>query len=177
MYVRQEAFYAATPDDAKLSRAEQIERGNIEIEATKNSDDDSVELIDKPEDNVPAYVLERQEIPMPDLVPGSEYLVAFLHSAGTIASNGMGLTGLSWQELEAWARCTGHAGIATPRDMTTVHTLSRVYANEYSKASKKGAKPPYVPVVEDVEALREIVSQKTDDLFGSMLSAQAQVGA
>ncbi len=157
-----------------LSRAEQIERGITEA-APKNSDDDSVELMDKPEDNVPVEVLERQEIPMPELSPGSEYLVAFLHSAGTATSTGMGLTGLSWQELDAWARCTDSVGIVTPRDLTIIHTLSRMYANEYARASKKGAKAPYVPVVEvdDVEVRREVVSQKADDLFANMIAAQS----
>jgi hypothetical protein len=178
LYVRQEAYYQATPDGAKLSRAEQIERGNTEVEAQNNSDDDSVELMDKPEDNVPVEVLERQEIPMPELSPGSEYLVAFLHSAGTATSTGMGLTGLSWQELEAWARCTDNTDIVTPRDLTIIHALSRTYASEYSKASKKGAKPPYVPVVEEenIEVRREIVSQKADDLFASMIAAQNNRG-
>lgn len=176
MYVRQEAYYQATPCGAKLSRAEQIERGNTEVEAQNNSDDDSVELVDKPEDSVPVEVLERQEIPMPEISPGSEYLVAFLHSAGTATSTGMGLTGLSWQEIEAWTRCTDNVGIVTSRDLKIIQSLSRVYANEYARASKKGAKAPYVPEVENIEVVREIVSQKADDLFAGMFAAQQQGG-
>jgi hypothetical protein len=112
---------------------------------------------------------------MPEITQGSEYLVAFLHSAGTATSTGMGLTGLSWQELEAWAACTDNVGIVTARDLKTVHTLSRVYANESSKATQKGAKPPYEVKVKVDEEVREVVSKKADDLFGSMIRAQGAV--
>lgn len=112
---------------------------------------------------------------MPELIPGSEYLVAFLHSAGTATATGMGLTGLSWQELEAWVRCTDNEGIVTARDLKTIHTLSRVYANEYAAASQKGAKPPYVPEIieENIEEIREIVEDKVDDIFAQMMNAQS----
>ncbi len=110
---------------------------------------------------------------MPELTSGSEYLVAFLHSAGTAAATGMGLTGLSWQELESWVKCTDNTGIVTPRDLKLIHTLSRVYANESAKASQKGAKPPYVPVVEDIEEIREVVAEKAEDLFEQMMAAQS----
>lgn len=174
MYVRQEAYYNAVPDGAKLSRAEQIERGTREVKIEKKSDDDSDEVEITTEDALPIEVLERQEIPMPDITPGAEYLVAFLHSAGTAAATGMGLTGLSWQELEAWKRCTDQEGIVTPRDMKTLHMLSRVYANEYAKASQKGAKPPYAPKVEVTETLREVVSDKAEDMFASLIQFQSR---
>lgn len=109
---------------------------------------------------------------MPELIPGSEYLVAFLHSAGTATATGMGLIGLSWQEIEAWARCTGNWGVASPRDLKTVYTLSKVYANEYALAGKKGAKPPYVPPVDDIEEVRELVSDSMEDLFAGLIAFQ-----
>lgn len=111
---------------------------------------------------------------MPELTPGSEYLVAFLHSAGTATGTGMGLTGLSWQEIEAWVRCTNMEGIVTPRDLKTIHTLSRVYAREYYLAGLKGAKPPYMPKVELIEETRQLISDKADDLFASMIAAQSK---
>lgn len=108
---------------------------------------------------------------MPPITSGSEYLVAFLHSAGSASATGMGLTGLSWQEIEAWVNCADMKGIATPRDLKTVHMLSRIYAGECAKASQKGAKPPYAPKVE-VEEIRDIVSDKADNLFEAMLLGQ-----
>jgi hypothetical protein len=108
---------------------------------------------------------------MPDISPGSEYLVAFLHSAGTASATGMGLVGLSWAELEAWVRCADMQGIVTSRDLKTIHTLSRAYAGEYAKASQKGAKPPYAPVVE-IEEVREVVNERAENIFEAMLLEQ-----
>jgi len=174
--VRQQAYYNAVPHGEKLTRAEQIERVNAGIDDNKSDDDSEdsdVLSLDKP--NV--SIQERQEIPMPELTPGSEYLVAFLHSAGTASSNGMGLTGLSWQELEAWVRCTDMTGIITPRELKTIHMLSRVYAREYYEASKKGATPPYMPRVElEQEEVRELISDKVEDVFASIIAAQKRDG-
>lgn len=113
---------------------------------------------------------------MPELTPGSEYLVAFLHSAGTATATGMGLIGLSWQELSAWIKCMDMENIVTPRDLKVIHLLSGVYAGECSKATKKDVVPPYIPKVEMtmevLEEVREVVSEKVDDIFAAMLIAQ-----
>lgn len=171
LYIRQEAYYNATPDGLKISRTEQIERFNLGIEDTNKTDDDSgVVTLDTPD----VSIQERQEIPMPELSPGSEYLVAFLHSAGTASSSGMGLTGLSWQEIEAWVRCNDLTDIVTPRDLKTVYMLSRVYAGEYYKGSQKGATAPYVPKLEMEEETRVLVSDKVDSLFAGLLASQSR---
>lgn len=173
MYVRQEAYYNSVPDGAKITRSEQIERGNEIIE--ENSDDDSEEE-DAEDEAEQRTILERQEIPMPDITTGSEYLVAFLHSAGTASSNGMGLTGLSWQEIAAWVQCADMSGITTTRDLKTVHMLSRVYAGECSKASQKGAKAPYSPVVVLEAETRAIISAAVDDVFMNLIASQNSRG-
>lgn len=111
---------------------------------------------------------------MPELSPGSEYLVAFLHSAGTASATGMGLVGLSWQEIESWVRCNDLTGIVTPRDLRTLYMLSRVYAGELAKASQKGATAPYVPKLEMEEDTRAIVANKVDDLFASLIASQSR---
>ncbi len=127
--------------------------------------------------DTPSVVLtELQEIPMPELTPGSEFLVALLHSAGTASATGMGLTGLSWQEIEAWLKCTDMTGIVTPRDLKTIHTLSRAYANECARATKKDAKPPYVSreelEIEEIREKREVISNKIESFLMSMVAAQ-----
>lgn len=149
---------------------------NLGIAERNNKSDDDSEAEEKLADTPDVKTYERQEIPMPELIPGSEYLVAFLHSAGTAQATGMGLAGLSWQELEAWVRCTDNIGIVTPKDLRVIHTLSRVYANEHAKASMKGAVAPYIPVMEEeeVEEIREYVADKADDVFESMMSAQTR---
>lgn len=158
------------PDGQKETRAEQIERG-FRKPPKKKSDDDS-----EHDDDEPFAEIERQEIPLPDIPPGSEYLVAFLHSAGTASSSGMGLTGLSWQEIGAWVKCTDNIGIATPKDLRVVHTLSRVYANEFAAASKKGAMPPFTPVKKLDEEERKQVAKKVDDLFDLFIFEQEDFG-
>lgn len=117
-------------------------------------------------------IQERQEIPMPEISPGSEYLVAFLHSAGTASATGMGLTGLSWQEIEAWVRCSDMAGIVTPRDLKAMYMLSRVYARECAVATLKSAKPPYVEKIATIEEVRELVSEVVEDIFANLMATQ-----
>lgn len=116
---------------------------------------------------------------MPDISEYAGYLVGLLHSAGTASATGMGLVGLSWNEIKAWAECTNSINILSPRELKAVHTLSRAYSGEYSKASTKGAKPPYEPirayedVIETDEAVLENISAKAEDVFANMIASQA----
>ena len=127
-------------------------------------------------DTPTASIQELREIPMPEISEAAGYLVALLHSAGVAETSGMGLTGLTWQEIEAWARCQDMVGILSPREYKAIYTLSRAYVGAHAEASKKGAKPPYVkPVEKDEEkdeVVRELVTEKVDDVFASMLQAQ-----
>lgn len=113
---------------------------------------------------------------MPEISEAAGYLVALLHSAGTASPTGMGLVGLSWQEIEAWARCNDFVRILSPSEYRAVYRLSRAYTNEYAEASKKGAKPPYTPPIELAknEVVREMVEEKVEDVFASMMRAQAR---
>ncbi len=116
---------------------------------------------------------------MPDISEYAEYLVGLLHNAGTANATGMGLVGLSWVEIKAWVECTDSTGILSPRELKAVHTLSRVYAGEYSKASAKGAKAPYEPVksyddvIEVDEQVLEDISAKAEDVFANLIASQA----
>jgi hypothetical protein len=112
---------------------------------------------------------------MPEVSAAAGYLVALLHSAGVASVTGMGLAGLSWQEIESWARCNDMVGILSPQEYKAIYTLSRAYVAEHAAASKKGAKPPYVkvePKEAKDEVVREMVENKVEDVFGSMLAAQ-----
>lgn len=112
---------------------------------------------------------------MPEISEAAGYLVALLHSAGVATATGMGLTGLSWQEIEAWARCNDFEGVLSPKEYRAVWRLSRVYTAEYSDASKPDAKAPYIKV-EDYETkdevVREMIADKTTDVFAMMIRAQ-----
>lgn len=173
LYVRQEAYYNAIPDGKKVSRLEQIRvatTGDKPQEDTPDDSEDDGTIPDNP--NVSVY--ELREIPMPDLSESAGYLVALLHSAGFAAATGMGLVGLSWQEIEAWARCNDFVKILTPKEYRAVYQLSRAYAGEISTASKKDAKPPYNPtVVEKLDDVaREIVEEHVEDVFGAIMKSQ-----
>lgn len=126
-------------------------------------------------DTLDVSVQELREIPMPEISEAAGYLVALLHSAGVASATGMGLSGLSWQEIEAWARCNDMVGILSPKEFKAIYSLSRAYVGEHSVASKKGAKPPYVkvePKEAKDEVVRKLVEAKVEDVFASMLSAQ-----
>jgi hypothetical protein len=170
--VRQEAYYNSIPHKCKITRAEQIERLNNGLEETieKKSDDDFEEEINAPK----VTILERQEIPMPEITSGAEYLVSLLHSAGQAKPTGMGLVGLDWTDIKAWADCCDLWDTVTPRDLQTVFTLSRAYANECTAATQEGAKPPYSPPIEkeQLEEMRDVVSDSIDDIFAGMIAAQ-----
>ena len=109
---------------------------------------------------------------MPPLPEGAEIWIGFLHSAGTATATGMGLVGLSWCEIEAWTRCTDMVGIATPKDLKMIHTLSRVYANECAAASQKGARAPYDEVItsDNREERKAAVSNTIDNMVASLLA-------
>jgi hypothetical protein len=126
-------------------------------------------------DTPAASIQELREIPMPEVSEAAGYLVALLHSAGVASATGMGLSGLSWQEIESWARCNDFVGILSPKEYRAIYTLSRAYVSEHAVASKKGAKPPYMPPVEkEDEVVRELVAEKVDDVFAVMLKAQTR---
>lgn len=114
---------------------------------------------------------------MPEVSEAAGYLVALLHSAGVASATGMGLAGLSWQEIEAWARCNDMVDILSPKEYRAIHALSRAYVGEHAVASKKGAKAPYIKVepreTKD-EVVREMISDKADDVFGAMMRAQTR---
>ena len=112
---------------------------------------------------------------MPELIEGSEHLVAFLRSAGYATATGMGLVGLSWQELKAWAEFTGLEDSLSYADRATIFSLSRIYAAEIARASKKGAKPPYEPVNEKQDQVRrQAFDRGVENLFMNMYKRQQE---
>lgn len=112
-----------------------------------------------------------QELHYPDISEVANYLVSLFHSAGMATPTGMGLVGLSYQELESWAKLAGMENILEPWQYTGIYTMSRAYANECSAATKKDSRAPYIPV-EEIEIDREIVNDQVEDVFASILASQ-----
>jgi len=69
--------------------------------------------------------------PMPP-ISGGDWLLAWLFTAGPLASDGMGARGLSWPELLAWRECT--RPMITPWEMEALHQLSHAYASAWHAA-------------------------------------------
>jgi hypothetical protein len=128
-------------------------RGVNELPSSEDTDDNN------PPENVP----ETQEIPIPEIAEGAEYLVSFFHSAGAATRTGMGLTPLSWMEIEAWVRCNALEDVVTPWELQVIRRLSEAYVTEYALASDPKRKMPYQPVVEEVD--REAVAQKVSSVL------------
>jgi hypothetical protein len=55
----------------------------------------------------------------------------------------MGLVPLSWQEIEAFVRCSGLEDTVTPWELQVIKRLSEAYSAEYSRASDPKRKMPY----------------------------------
>jgi hypothetical protein len=102
---------------------------------------------------------EPQEIPYPEIPAGAEYLVALFHSAGVATQTGMGLIPLSWQEIEAFVKCTQAS--VTPWELRVIRKMSEAYCAEYARASDRLRKAPYQAVIEiPTEEVREAVAAK-----------------
>ena len=103
---------------------------------------------------------------LPELDAAS-YLVVLLQEAGIMSTTGMGALPLSWQEIDAWLRCT-------QRDLSiwerlTIRELSEVYVGELNQASAKDRPQPYVFVEEEVEKIdRPAVANKLLNALRSM---------
>lgn len=165
LYCQQEAYYNTVPEGSKESRAERITNGNKNIQRTDSDEEDDGSL----PDDLP---LGHQELHFPEISEAAAYLVALFHSCGMASATGMGLVGLSYQEIEAWARLSDNIGILLPWQYKALHTMSRAYSGMCAAAVKKDTKPPYTPEIEDIGVDEQVVSQQAEDIFEAMLNAQ-----
>ncbi len=114
-----------------------------------------------------------QELHYPEISEVAQYLVSLFHSAGMASPTGMGLVGLSYQEIESWANMADMQGIIKPWQCVAIYTMSRAYASECTASQKKGAKTPYTPEIEEVAKVdREIVNEQIEDVFASLIASQ-----
>ena len=96
---------------------------------------------------------------------GAEYLVTHLFEAGLVQSTGMGVTSLSWSEIESWLRVTQLNLSVWER--ITIKSMSEVYAGELSTATKKDSPAPYTHVDEALIADRSMIASKLKNAFAS----------
>lgn len=75
-------------------------------------------------------------------IDGAEYLIALLQEAGLMQTNGMGVTPLSWQEIESWLRAT-ELNLSVWEKLV-IREMSEAYVSELNSASAREAVSPYV---------------------------------
>jgi hypothetical protein len=126
----------ATPDGSKKSR----------LSLFKERDEDSTFII------------------LPE-VGSAGYLTRLLSEAGMYSSNGMGAQPLSWQEIEAWLKCTELN--LTVWEKLIIKEMSEAYVGEYSQASAKDRSAPYLHVPEEID--RTAVANKVLSAFRSFM--------
>lgn len=133
--MRHLAWLNATPEGSKKSRLKEFREA-----------DENANLLNLPE------------------TEGASHLISYLMEAGIAMSNGMGITPITWQEMESWLRVT-ELPLSTWEKLM-LRELSETYVNEYSQASAKDRPAPYVHNVENID--REAVSDKLKSLFRNL---------
>lgn len=142
MYCRHLAWLHAVPEKAKESRQKSLKAAN----------EDSL-LLQLPE------------------LGEAEYMVPLLYEAGLVEQSGMGITGLSWKELNSWQECT-QVKLHT-WEVTTLKQMSDAYASEFSQASKPDHPAPYNVVIEEWnEVDRKAVDAQVRNVFRSLMKQQ-----
>ena len=77
----------------------------------------------------------------------------------------MGVTSLSWSEIESWIKVT-QINLSTWEKLT-IKGMSEAYAGELNSANKKDCPAPYTHVDEALIADRSIVANKLKNVFSS----------
>jgi hypothetical protein len=126
------AWLGASAGNSKHSRLEQIQ-GNV----LKERDEDGSAIA------CPA------EVHLPEVPKAFANLLDFFFASGQAMQSGMGLHGLTWQEIRAFRE-------ENELDMTLyereiLKKMSDAYCSEYVKASDPKRPAPYTPEVEENE--------------------------
>lgn len=80
-------------------------------------------------------------MPLPELEDGY-HLVAALMEAGPVSCAGMGLSALSWQEINAWRDAT--ASHLRPHELQLLRRLSAVYLEQFEKSKSEACPAPEI---------------------------------
>lgn len=78
---------------------------------------------------------------LPEIDQDLRPFVAMLFEAGPTSAAGQGMGVITWQEFEAWQRCTGVA--LPPWQLRLLRRLSGEYVTEYNQAGAHDAPPPW----------------------------------
>ena len=103
----------------------------------------------------------------PEVARG-EYLLAHWFDLGLTATSGMGLCPLSFQEINAFAKCNGVNLLAW--ESVTLRRMSAEYVMQLGAGEKPECPPPYGDPVNQFD--REIVEKKISSAFRALISAR-----
>jgi len=95
------------------------------------------------------------------------YITDWLVEIGPTVAGSMGEVAIGWQDMAAWERLTGIK--LDPWEARTIRRLSRVFANERSKAEKPDYPAPYIGDRETIIGNRQSVAAKIKAAFGANL--------
>ena len=95
---------------------------------------------------------------------GCGHLLEWMFECGPVNEGGMGLSPLSWQDIESWSRQTGVN--ATGWESGVIKTLSSAYLNEYQQAKDPARLSPNMRLVTEKDHNR--VSDQISDVFGKL---------
>lgn len=115
---------------------------------------------------------EQEPIPMPPLEGDEAYMIKLLMELGPVVNNGMGINGVSWQDINSWTLLTGVE--LSSWQASTLHLMSKAYANEYSRSNGENTHAPYIPEADDQEA-RDRVSAGLKSFFKQYMAARKNI--
>lgn len=86
-----------------------------------------------------------------------------------MCSNGFGVDGVSWTEIDSWSRLSQRR--LTQFEAKALHVLSSEYAMSFEAGKEKSCPPPYQP---DTDEARKVVSDTLKTILNSMIAKQKQ---
>lgn len=103
---------------------------------------------------------------LPD-VGDAGYLLSLLNEAGQVASGGMGITGLTWTEINSWLSTVELS--LTTWEKLIIYKMSQAYAGEYSAASDVNRQEPFIQIVAEEEIDRVAVASRIRNVLRSLM--------
>ncbi len=134
------AWLHATPKEAKQSRITQLRLADLQHP-----------LISLPE------------------VGGAICYVEWLQEVGTYLSNGMSIVPVTWQEIDAWVRCTEISEAIPWCGKKLIKELSEAYVSEYHAANDPQRPAPYK---EDSASAKKQATKQLTAMFDSMMGGK-----
>lgn len=102
-----------------------------------------------------------EPIEMPPVDSGG-YLIDWLLDAGPDMAGAMGASALTWSEIDAWQRLTGHT--LAPWEADLLRHLSKAFVRQSIEAKDPDCPPPWL--AKPTDASRERVARQVAEAFG-----------